>query len=87
MSISRILRLINETQTDNLVDPKRHTCQSPHNPSRKTKALPRVPHPRTIFDRLGKVTREIGYGCPARGLRTPTMTSGLKTMKEKEENT
>ena len=34
--------------------PEQHTCQSPHNPTRKNKALPRVPHPLTNTGQISK---------------------------------
>jgi len=46
--------------------PKQHTCQSPHNPTRKAKVLPRVPPLRTNTGQRSKSKRKILQGCPAR---------------------
>jgi hypothetical protein len=58
--------------------PKQHTCQSPHNPARKTKALPRVPHPRTNTGQISKSKLKDSPRLPPALVQFHNQVSGTK---------
>jgi len=59
--------------------PKQHTCQSPHNPTRKTKLCQECRTPAPILDRLVRVNRKILQGCPAREYNMYRVTHRQRT--------